>query len=706
MGNPRVKVILEGVDRSGVTFEKFERQLSKLERHGAKMDKLGRGLQASGFFMDQYAQKAQRAFAGMLGPARQFESGMAEISTLLPDLPADEFDKLKDSAQALFRTDPSEMTQKTRALYDTISAGITDPVKALRFLEVASKAAVAGVSDISTAVDLGTTVLNNYAKANLNPIEAFNKLQATVRQGKTDFNKLAASLGNVLPVAANFNFSIDETLAAMATLTAATGQTAESATALRSLMSSLAAGPETAKGLREIGGEALLTQARGGDLLGVMDKLARLNLKPDQIRKIFPDIEAVKAVAVLTGAVDKLRSNVDGTAKSAEELDHAYEKMTKTFDYQASIVESGLNDALIELGSVAMPMIKDGFEVILPLVEGFTDLVKEHPTLTKFSVAALGIGTGVLTAGAAVTGLVGSVLVLEAGLTRGAAKAGLFGLRVARAGRESAAARKQMNLLGGATDKAGKSFLSLSGRNLLGDFIILKEGAEAWMKVIELVQGKDFKQAVGWARNDFQAWLLGTSSGKLEQQQQQFSNLVESETARLASESGPAKSGSDVVFKDWESDWIAGGEKLTKTLAGGIDKGNPALERSMKDLAAAAADHLPHSDAKRGPLSDLTHMGSMLPRTFAAGMRGSASELPRALTDIINPAAALLSGASGAGAAFSPGAAPANKAGSVVHVTIAPGAIRIDGSGKNTRELAALVRQQLENIIDDVSRSR
>lgn len=71
---------------------------------------------------------------------------------------------------------------------------------------------------------------------------------------------------------------------------------------------------------------------------------------------------------------------------------------------------------------------------------------------------------------------------------------------------------------------------------------------------------------------------------------------------------------------------------LINALAQGIQNQAAKIVNSVRDMVQKARNLLPGSDAKEGPLSDLTHSGSMLPRTFALGMEQTANE-PRTLME-------------------------------------------------------------------------
>jgi tape measure domain-containing protein len=77
--------------------------------------------------------------------------------------------------------------------------------------------------------------------------------------------------------------------------------------------------------------------------------------------------------------------------------------------------------------------------------------------------------------------------------------------------------------------------------------------------------------------------------------------------------------------------WSSAGSALMKTFASGVSSGGSWVTTAVQSVVRAARALLPGSDAKEGPLSDLTHSGYMLPVTFAKGLaQGTGSVVAQA----------------------------------------------------------------------------
>lgn len=78
------------------------------------------------------------------------------------------------------------------------------------------------------------------------------------------------------------------------------------------------------------------------------------------------------------------------------------------------------------------------------------------------------------------------------------------------------------------------------------------------------------------------------------------------------------------------------GSGMVRAFADGITGALDSALSAARSMAQALRDLLPGSDAKRGPLSDLTASGSALPATFAKGIDMTSPTLTRSVTGMIS----------------------------------------------------------------------
>ena len=229
---------------------------AELKRLGLQTQKTQRTASASFLKMGKSAGRLALKFAGiatavmglgaglgaivaMFGKVRKgmtdamgFSKGMAEIGTISETVRND----MAGTTQAVLdlSTAFGQSELKTaKALYQTISAGVTDLNEAMYLLEHASRLAVGGFAEINVVVDFLTGVINAYGKSVYEAEELTDIFFETVRLGKTTIPEMAKQMGAVMPIAANLGVSVKELSAMLATLTLGNIETALATTYMR-----------------------------------------------------------------------------------------------------------------------------------------------------------------------------------------------------------------------------------------------------------------------------------------------------------------------------------------------------------------------------------------------------------------------------------------------------------------------------------------
>ncbi|WP_250160222.1 phage tail tape measure protein [Caloranaerobacter azorensis] len=201
------------------------------------------------------------------------------------------------------------------------------------FLETANKAAVGGVTNLETAVDGLTTVVNSYGADVIDVNKASDLMFTTVKLGKTNFEQLSQSLFNVLPSASAAGVKFEDVSAALATLTAQGVPTSVATTRVRAAIDELSkAGTKTDKIFRQVAGKSFKEFiASGGNLqqaLQLLEKEAKKNNLG--INDLFSSIEAGGAALALTGDATEMFTNaLNEMNKASGATDAAFGKMEK-----------------------------------------------------------------------------------------------------------------------------------------------------------------------------------------------------------------------------------------------------------------------------------------------------------------------------------------------------------------------------------------
>src|SRR5688572_10760890 len=93
--------------------------------------------------------------------SREYERALAQVTTLTNENVTSTA-MLDREMKRLAATYGGPAKDQAKALYETISAGIEDAADATKILDTANKLAIGGVTDVKTAVDGLTSVINAY----------------------------------------------------------------------------------------------------------------------------------------------------------------------------------------------------------------------------------------------------------------------------------------------------------------------------------------------------------------------------------------------------------------------------------------------------------------------------------------------------------------------------------------------------------------
>lgn len=159
----------------------------------------------------QFIQDSVKAY-------REFEIRLAEISTILGAEQIPLMERLKIGIEDLSISYGQATSDMSKGMYDILSAAF-DAENALTLLTTATKASIAGLSDIRTSVDIFTTVLNTYGMQVEQATNVSNILFQSVIRGKFQFEDLEQALGYVVPIAAQAGIEFKELMASLSTAT-------------------------------------------------------------------------------------------------------------------------------------------------------------------------------------------------------------------------------------------------------------------------------------------------------------------------------------------------------------------------------------------------------------------------------------------------------------------------------------------------------
>lgn len=338
--------------------------------------------------------------------AGDFQAGMASIVTGAGESQSN-LQLISDGVLQIAKDTGSTTQQLVSGLYMIESGGYRGQ-KALDILRNAAEGAKVGAADLGTVADATDTILKNFGEHGMTSATAVNTLIATVANGKTHMEDLASSLSGVLPTAAAVGVSLNDVMAAMATMTGEGVDAANASTYLRQTLLALTApAPKAVAALKSVG----LTTQQVSDAMKTSLPGA-LELITDAVGKKFPVgsaayVGALKDIAggskQIQGMLDltgqhlaTFKSDVDligGAAKKGGSAINGWALVQSTFNQKMDRAKEVVQTFFISLGTHLLPvatqlagMFADGLPaaldkagsffrtVILPVVRELADI--------------------------------------------------------------------------------------------------------------------------------------------------------------------------------------------------------------------------------------------------------------------------------------------------------------------------------------------
>ena len=332
-------------------------------------------------------------FDGAHEAATKFATAIAEVETLL-DPAARNTEEMRNQVLGLVQTFGGAPEEQARALYQTISAGITDTAEATRFLDVANRLAVGGVTDVTTAVDGLSTVVNAYG---LNAGEAENisdQLFTTVRLGKTTVPELSNSIGRVAASARNAGLETGELFASIATLTQGGLQTSRAVTGLNGALAGIIRPTRAAQEEAERLGIAFNSDAlRENGLQGLLQSIqGSEGFNATTFERLFGSVEGLNAVVALAaddGArfADTLEQMGGAAGATAE----AFDRMRNTTAFVMQRLTGAFDVFKTRAGEILERLLMPFIQGLNFLLDAFESLPPGVQTAIIGTVALIGV---------------------------------------------------------------------------------------------------------------------------------------------------------------------------------------------------------------------------------------------------------------------------------------------------------------------------
>jgi TP901 family phage tail tape measure protein len=422
------------------------------------------------------ARLAEQAKQLLIKPVVEFaeyEKAIAEVSTLVDEAVISNQD-LIDITERAALTFGGKAKEQATALYQAISAGASSAAEATALLDAANRLSIGGVTEVETAIDGLTTVINAYGMGMENAEDASDSFFVAVRAGKTTVGELASGIGKVAPIAAALGLSLDETNAAIAALTKQGINTKFAVSGLKAAFANILkpskdAADEAkrlgiqfdvaaleAKGLHGFLSDVTRTSGLSAKQLQKISKEAggnadvfqvlveRAGGSTESMSKLFGSIEGINAVLALTAAGGKeFAAILKQMQDKAGETGTAHDKMAKTQAQAFEKVKAQLDSTTRAFGEQFTPAVSDALTNVVEITRALTNFAKAHPDL----VGAMG---SLLIKLVAVGAVLRTTMLLTSTLAGAKGMLGLFASVGAAGGAAGDAASKFVKLEKGA----------------------------------------------------------------------------------------------------------------------------------------------------------------------------------------------------------------------------------------------------------------
>ncbi len=537
--------------------------------------------------------------------AINFEQSMAEVKSISGATDCS-FKKLTGQAKQLGRDTLFSASEAAQGMKYLSMAGF-DVNQTMAAMPGLLNLAQAAGSDLGFTADAASDILSAFKMKAADMGTVGDVLVKTFTTSNTSMELLTETMKYVAPVANAAGMSLQET-AAMAGMLGNVGiKGSQAGTAMRAAIVRLAGPPRmAAKALAKLG---VATKDAGGNMRPVVDILADLAAKTQSMGsgdrlESFKKIFGVEAAAAMTEMVGQ--AGAGGIQKYIEKIRAAQGAAAQVAKTQANTTRGTMK----ALGSAMESLAITSATLFFPAVRAMASGLRAVANATTGLVARFPIATKII--GGLVAGLIGAKIAgLALGYTWTYLKGGFLAVKGAILGVKSAL---------------------ILARTYTVAFGLASKATAA---------GQAMMTAAQWALN------VALNANPI--------GLVVAGVAALGA-------AAYVVWRNWATiksavlgfwDSITGffdnfsladcGMKIIKTLVSGITSVSMAPFNAVKAIFSKVRSLLPFSDAKTGPLSDLTGSGQAIVRTIARGVRQEGkgrigAEMSRVLSGGIIPA--------------------------------------------------------------------
>lgn len=331
--------------------------------------------------------------------AGDFDQAMRQTNVMLK-ASGEEFEIYKKQVLAISSATSKSADDVAAAFYQIVSAGYRG-ADAIDILNIAMMGAVGGAADAAQTTAALTKAMNIFQLQGVEgSTRAMDVFFGIVDSGLLSFEELASSFPRAATQAHAAGVSIEETGAALATLTKVSGSTDEAATELNAIFTALIKPSTDLQNLYKEWGVKNGPEAikQFGGLQGVLKKVAEATSgNVDEIAALFPNVRAVAGVLPLATTNAKDFSDALTTVGSATgRTDEAFKEMAQGPGFQLKQLMTSLKNAAIVLGDALSKSLGPYLKKLIAWVQKTADWFGNlSPKMQKTIIVVLALVTAI-----------------------------------------------------------------------------------------------------------------------------------------------------------------------------------------------------------------------------------------------------------------------------------------------------------------------
>lgn len=382
---------------------------------------------------------------------REYETWITQIGTLTTA----EFEEIDAIVQEVSQTFGVDMVQSAQALYAALSAGVdvfADVEQGMMFLSSAHDLAVLGMTDLTTAVEVLTSVMAAYGLGIDEVTEIVDTFVIAQAVGNTTVNQMAGSMSDAIVPAANLGIEFQEVSAALAAITLQGTPTSKAITQLEQLFSTFAnTTNKLNKQFMQFTGMTIPQFIeQGGTLAEVMSIINQITEETGMsMIELMGSSEAANAAMSLLASSGVSAYN-EALVMMQDETDNASQAMS-AFEETAAVKSAKAAASIQGMTSVIGEAFSDMRLKIQEAIAGIAEAFLALPESTQKAIANFIVLTSVLLvvggAFALLITIVKGIMSTFSGLTKSIGSVGTSFLG-----------------LGKATDETGKKIVDVDGK--------------------------------------------------------------------------------------------------------------------------------------------------------------------------------------------------------------------------------------------------